>query len=192
MSLDEMDIREQLPEHLMADPVTVAVAGAMAELSMDAREAVLDLAAQFSVVTATWALPEWERLAGVTPAAGATLEERRTAVIAKFCSSGTTNTEMIRALAESITGYAAQVNENYAEYEFSLVFVGATAGFIEVDADLIRSTVELIKPAHLKFIIQAITWGDLEDAEMTWGQMETQFPTWGDIESAFYRRKKEE
>ena len=27
MSLGEMDIREQLPEHLMADPVTVAVAG---------------------------------------------------------------------------------------------------------------------------------------------------------------------
>lgn len=191
MSLRDLDIREQLPEHLMADPNTVTVAGAMADLAIDARAAVLDLANQFSVVTATWALPEWERLAGVAAQPAATIEQRRTAVIAKLCSSGTTSANMIRALAESVTGIQAEVQENFHNYEFTLRFVGEQAGFINVDADLLYSTVELVKPAHLRFVITPIAWGDLENAAMTWGGMETKFGTWGEIEKAFYCHKKE-
>lgn len=191
MSLAEFDIREQLPEHLMRDPYTAAVAAPMAEAAAELRAAVVDMANQFSPVTATWALPEWERLVGITPDAGAALDDRRAAVAAKLCSSGTTTKEMIRALAESLTGYGAVVTEDASAYEFSLSFVGPTAGFISVDADLIREAVELIKPAHLRFVIQPILWGDLTRAGLTWAELEAQFSTWSDIESAVCCRKEE-
>jgi hypothetical protein len=187
----ELDLREQLPDHLLADPVTVAVSDAMTELGLEARDAVYSLAEQFSVVTATWALPEWERLVGITPGEGDSVEQRRTAIIAKLCSTGTTNAEMVRALAESITGYRAKVVEDASKYEFTLRFLGESDGFIQVDAALIRSTVELIKPAHLRFVIAQITWGDLESVWLTWEAMEAQFPTWGAISEAYFRHKEE-
>ena len=78
------------------------------------------------------------------------------------------------------------VTENFAEYTFSLRFFGDQAGFIRIDAKLLRESVELVKPAHLEFIINPITWGDLESAGLTWAEMEAQFKTWGDIEMAFF------
>ena len=117
---------------------------------------------------------------------GQTLEQRRSEVIAKLCSTGTTTAEMIRAMAEALTGYSAGVTENFGEYSFSLRFYGKQAGFINIDADLLMRTVEEIKPAHLRFVIEPITWGDLEDAELTWAQLEAQFESWAALESAFY------
>ena len=39
-------------------------------------------------------------------------------------------------------------------------------------------TVEEVKPAHLRFVIEAITWADIEAAEMTWAMLEEQFDSW--------------
>ena len=141
--------------------------------------------------TATWGLAEWERLVGITPAANQTLEQRRSAVVAKLCSTGTTNAEMIRALAEALTGYGAKVTENFGDYSFSLRFYGEEDGFIAIDADLLMSTVEEVKPAHLRFIVEKIKWGDLETAGMTWAAMEERFPTWADFDRAFFCHKEE-
>ena len=153
---------EQLPQRLRDSPYTVAVSSPMAEMAGAYKQATYDLAEQFCVNTATWALVEWERLVGITPAAGQTLEARRSAVIAKLCSSGTTNAEMIRALAEALTGYSARVTENFGDYSFSL-----------------------------RFIIEIIRWGDIEAAGMTWADMEERFPTWADVENAFFCHKEE-
>ena len=51
-------------------------------------------------------------------------------------------------------------------------------------------TVEEIKPAHLRFVIEAITWADIEAAEMTWAMLEEQFDSWAALESAFYCHKE--
>ncbi len=182
---------EQLPQRLRDSPYTVAVSSPMAEMAGAYKQATYDLAEQFCVNTATWALVEWERLVGITPAAGQTLEARRSAVIAKLCSSGTTNAEMIRALAEALTGYSARVTENFGDYSFSLRFYGEENGFINIDAELLMNTVEEVKPAHLRFIIEIIRWGDIEAAGMTWADMEERFPTWADVENAFFCHKEE-
>ena len=81
---------ERLPNRLRKSPYTVGVSESMTEVAMEYWEATLNVADQFFVPTATWGLAEWERLVGITPAAGATLESRRSAVIAKLCSTGTT------------------------------------------------------------------------------------------------------
>ena len=177
---------ERLPNRLRKSPYTVGVSESMTEVAMEYWEATLNVADQFFVPTATWGLAEWERLVGITPAAGVTLESRRSAVIAKLCSTGTTNAEMIRALAEALTGYGASVTENFGDYSFSLRFYGEENGFINIDADLLVRTVEEVKPAHLRFIIEKIRWGDIETVGMTWADMEARFPTWGDVESAFF------
>ena len=189
--LSALSILERLPQRLRDSPYTVWVAEPMTELAAAYKEATLDLADQFYVPTATWGLVEWERLVGITPAANQTLEQRRSAVVAKLCSTGTTNAEMIRALAEALTGYGASVTENFSDYSFSLRFFGEDDGFISIDADLLMSTVEEIKPAHLRFIVEKIKWGDLETAGMTWADMEEQFPTWEDFDRAFFCHKEE-
>ena len=186
-----LSILERLPQRLRDSPYTVGVAEPMTELAAVYKEATLDLADQFYVPTATWGLVEWERLVGITPAANQTLEQRRSAVVAKLCSTGTTNAEMIRALAEALTGYGASVTENFSDYSFYLRFFGEDDGFISIDADLLMSTVEEIKPAHLRFIVEKIKWGDLETAGMTWADMEEQFPTWEDFDRAFFCHKEE-
>ena len=189
--LSALSILERLPQRLRDSRYTVGVAEPMTELAAAYKEATLDLADQFYVPTATWGLAEWERLVGITPAANQTLEQRRSAVVAKLCSTGTTNAEMIRALAEALTGYGASVTENFSDYSFSLRFFGEDDGFISIDADLLMSTVEEIKPAHLRFIVEKIKWGDLETAGMTWADMEEQFPTWEDFDRAFFCHKEE-
>lgn len=106
--------------------------------------------------------------------------------MAQLCAGGTANAALIESMARALTGYGAKVTENFAEYTFSLRFYGEQAGFIRINAQQLRDAVELIKPAHLEFIISPITWGDLEAAGLTWAEMEAQFPTWGDIEAAFF------
>ena len=112
-------------------------------------------------------------------------------MVAQLCAGGTANAALIESMARAITGYEAKVTEHFSEYTFSLRFYGDQAGFINVDAQMLRDSVELVKPAHLKFIISPITWGDLEAAGLTWADMEAQFPTWGAIDAAFYCYLKE-
>lgn len=181
---------ERLPNRLRKSPYTVGVSEPMTEVAMGYWQATLNVADQFFVPTATWGLTEWERLVGISPAAGQTLAARRSAVIAKLCSTGTTNAAMIRALAEALTGYGARVTENFGAYSFSLRFVGETSGFIVIDTDLLIHTVEEIKPAHLRFVIEPITWADIEDAELTWERLETLFHSWIELESSFYCHKE--
>ena len=183
---------EQLPGRLRKSPYTVGVSQPMTEVAMAYWQATLNVADQFFVPTATWGLTEWERLVGITPAAGSSLESRRRDVIAKLCSTGTTNAEMIRSLVEALTGYGAKVTENFGEYSFSLRFFGETDGFINIDANLLMQTVEVIKPAHLRFVIEPITWADLEAAKMTWAMLEEQFESWAALESAFYCHKEDD
>lgn len=186
MSRADLDPRERLPDHLLADPRTAAISEAMLNQAQRLVAETMDLGTQFSPTTATWALELWEQLTGITPQADQSLEERRSAVITMMRSTGTTTAEMIRRLAEGLTGYSATVTEHFEDYSFSLRFFGSESGFIGIDEATLRSTVERIKPAHLCFVIEPITWGDLEGAKLTWEKLEQQFPSWNALESSLY------
>lgn len=49
-----------------------------------------------------------------------------------------------------------------------------------------------LSPAHLRFVISGITWGDLESLELTWGYFDENPTTWGEFESMFCVHKKTE
>ena len=53
------------------------------------------------------------------------------------------------------------------------------------------NTVEEVKQAHLRFIVEIIRWGDIEAAGMTWADMEERLPAWADVENAFFCHKEE-
>ena len=182
---------ERLPERLRKDPYTAGISDAMADVAQELYEAVCDLPLEFSPATAgETGLREWERLVGLTPEAGASLEDRRGAVIAQLCAGGTANAALIESMARAMTGYGAKVTENFPAYAFSLRFYGETAGFMQLDVEKLRQAVELVKPAHLEFVIEPVTWADIHAAGLTWAQLEEQFPSWAALESAFYRMEE--
>lgn len=188
----ERDQLERLPRRLRDSPYTAGVSDPAAELSQELLEAARGLYLEFYVPTATGAgLEAWERLTGRTPAPGATLEERRQAVLSQLRAGGTATPERIRALAKALTGYDVEITEQFSAYTFFLRFYGDQPGLIQVDAKLLRDAVELVKPAHLKFVISPVTWGDLEEMGLTWAGMEARFPTWAAFEVQFYCHPKE-
>ena len=172
---------QRVPEHLEADPKSLAVIVALTDQALCARAAVLDAADQAHIQTATWGLALWEDLVGIVPAEGATLEDRRKAVTTKLLGSGTCNAQMISDIARALTGCDAVVIEQTGEYTFTLGFVGDEPGFIDFDLDTIIAAVEEVKPAHLQFVILGITWRDFHTMGMRWMDLHQMQATWYDI-----------
>ena len=188
--MSNVNDRTRLPRPLRDEPYTAAIAEATRAMGTDAVAVVQTVYDQLTPATATWGLPAWEEITGITPAASATVEERRAAVIAQLCSRGTTNAAAIERLAVSLTGYGAAVTENFKDYSFSLAFLGKENGFVVMDLSLLYTSVEVIKPAHLRFIVNHVTWEALEAVNMTWAQLEQQFPSWEVLETTIPVRKR--
>ena len=97
---------------------------------------------------------------------------------------------MIRGLAEALTGYEVKVEVN-DDYSFSLSFWGEKNQLATIDVAELKTVVEQIKPAHLRFVISGITWADLESVNMTWKYFEDNPTTWAQLESMFCIHAKE-
>lgn len=182
----ELPVYERVPAYHDDSPESRALIDVTTKAVLRCGAAFDDVALQFNVKTATWGLAEWERLYGVSPRPGSTLEERRAAVIARMSAQGTTTVERVRALATAITGYDCRVIEDAPRYTFSIEFLGTQSAFVALPAKTLAVAIDEIKPAHLLCILTPIRWGDLEREHLTWGQMEEIFPTWGDFEAKFY------
>lgn len=190
MTYQDLPRTQRVPPHLEADSRSLAIIVALTDQALAARAAVEDTGDQANVSTATWGLALWEDLVGITPAEGATEDERRAAITTKLLGSGTCNAEMISNIAKALTGYEAVVVEQTDKYTFSIYFVGDSSGFINVDQAAIIAAVEEVKPAHLKFVITPITWGDLDETGMTWDELGQRFDTWDDVPKAVLVRAR--
>ena len=73
---------------------------------------------QLYVNTATWALCEWEKFAGVKNTSG-TIEQRRAKVIAKLKAKGTTTLEALTNLCRLYVS-KVEIEELYSEYALML------------------------------------------------------------------------
>ena len=102
----------------------------------------------------------------------------------KLIASGNTTAEMVRQLAEAVTGYQARVVVN-PDHSFSLDFWGEKTTLADIDVSEIRAVVEEIKPAHLRFIISGLTWSDLEGIFLTWQWFRDEAITWSAFEKKF-------
>lgn len=182
--------RERVPDYHYASEQSKALIEALEDASLEAKAALEDVMAQFFINTATWGLALWEQQVGIETDNALSLDARRSAVLQKLVASGNTTAEMIRGLAEAITGYEARV-EVHDDYSFSLSFWGEQTKLAAIDVDELKSVVEQIKPAHLRFVITGITWGDLESLGLTWKYFDDNPTTWGQFETMFCVHAKE-
>lgn len=191
MEYQDLPVWERVPDYHLLSPQSRAILESTVRAALEAREAVLDTADQLWVSTATWGLPLWEELLAITPESGASDEARRRAITAKMRGAGTCNQEMVSNVCEAITGFRCLVLEHPESYTFSLVLVGDTPGFVDVPTQDIIDAVEPIKPAHLQFIIEGITWRDLEAMGYTWAKIHAEALTWYDLENKVMVQKEE-
>lgn len=108
---------------------------------------------QFFIYTATWSLPIWERIFGLT--VGDTisnLKERRENIISKLRSYGTTTKEMIARVAKAFTNGEIEVIEDNPNYSFTIKFTSIVG--IPDNLENFKKVVATIKPAHLNFNVE--------------------------------------
>lgn len=176
---------ERVPDYYYISEQSRSLIESLSDASVEAKAALEDVMKQFFVKTATWGLTLWEQQVGIKTDPSLSIEDRRAAVLQKLVATGNTTAEMIRDLTKSITGYEARVIVN-SDYSFSLEFISETSGFADIDVDEVRRIVEQIKPAHLRFVISGITWGDIESVGLTWQYFDDNPTTWDEFESKFF------
>ena len=137
-----------LPTAYRKDAWVIALLSAIAGVD-DAQRAVSSASAQQMFLDSmTWALAIEERIAGITPAAGASVEERRSVLQAKWRSAtGKCDVDLIQRVCDSWQN--GEVDVDFADGEIVLRFVGAY-GVPDADAlAALQSAVQEVIPAHL-------------------------------------------
>lgn len=108
---------------------------------------------QFFIYTATWSLPIWERIFGLTVGdTTSNLKERRENIISKLRSYGTTTKEMIARVAKAFTNGEIEVIEDNPNYSFTIKFTSIVG--IPDNLENFKKVVATIKPAHLNFNVE--------------------------------------
>lgn len=123
---------------------------------------IKDLENQLFVDTATWGLDDWERELKMYTDLSKPYLDRREAVKAKMRGSGTCTIEMIENTALAYTNAEIKVIEDNPKCTFKIKFVGVKG--IPRDIELFKSTIDMIKPAHLTYTIEYTynVWNDLK------------------------------
>ena len=125
------------------DPWLIVLAAAL-QVPIDRQGGVIrSLPNQISLDRVTWNLPVEERVAGIVPPAGATVEQRRAALRAKWRSSGKATLAQIQAVAESWE--SQRVETSFLAGVIGIDIINLRQGTVAE----IREAVEKIKPAHL-------------------------------------------
>ena len=132
-----------LPVQYRRDPWLIVLAAAL-QVPIDRQGGVIrSLPNQISLDRVTWNLPVEERVAGIVPPAGATVEQRRAALRAKWRSSGKATLAQIQAVAESWE--SQRVETSFLAGVIGIDIINLRQGTVAE----IREAVERIKPAHL-------------------------------------------
>ncbi len=132
-----------LPVQYRRDPWLIVLAAAL-QVPIDRQGGVIrSLPNQISLDRVTWNLPVEERVAGIVPPAGATVEQRRAALRAKWRSSGKATLAQIQAVAESWE--SQRVETSFLAGVIGIDIINLRQGTVAE----IREAVEKIKPAHL-------------------------------------------
>lgn len=137
-----------LPTAYRKDAWVIALLSAIADVDSAQRADADETAQQMFLDSMTWALAIEERIAGITPAAGASLEERRSVLQAKWRSAtGKCDVDLIQRVCDSWKN--GEVDVDFVDGEIVLKFVGAY-GVPDADAlAALKAAVQEVIPAHL-------------------------------------------
>jgi uncharacterized protein YmfQ (DUF2313 family) len=163
---------QNMPDYYQESNTVTNILTRQAE-EMDAYStSVQDLMNQLFVSTATWGLSYWESILDVPTDTSLTVDERRSALLAKLRGIGTVNASMLQNIAASFVNGEIDVVENFSNYEIEIHFVG-TRG-IPSNLTLVRDSLERVVPAHLAltFIYTYLIWGEL--STHTWNDLKSQ------------------
>lgn len=148
------DMLRSLPVAYRRDAWVVALLSALGTQDEAQRQAARDTAAQVFPDAMTWALAIEERVAGLPSGASAPIEERRSALIAKWRSmTGKSDLEKIRAICGSWQGVAAQVDYHAPEYRIEVLFRSWDG--MPTNMETVRQALRAVIPAHLAFTVLA-------------------------------------
>ena len=119
---------------------------------------VVSLQTELFPETATWMLELWERRYGITPEAGATIEQRRQAVAKMRELPRPLSPFRLERYLESITGRTVNVIENVADYTFGVSVTGGDEDD-PLDIGALRKYINSHKPSHMacELFMQAAT-----------------------------------
>lgn len=144
----EVDILRYLPDYLAEDPHFKAVQLSLTAEHEKQRQRIIDIAKQLFIDTATWGLSDWERVYGIIRDPDSTYDERRSIVKSKIIGMGTITPVMMNYLINQfVPAKDAKFIENVAPGTFRIEVQNA------YNADKIKQTVDVYKPAHLSYTI---------------------------------------
>ena len=148
------DMLQSLPVAYRRDAWVVALLGAVQATDEGQRDAAREAADQLFLDSMTFILPVEERIAGLTPGAGDTAEERRSALAAKWRSAmGKCDIELLRTVCGAWDGVAAQVDYDAVQYLLTVLF--RSWGAMPANMEAVRQALRAVIPAHLAFAVMA-------------------------------------
>ena len=134
-----------LPVAYRTDKWVCDLLEAIRGLDESQRTEMLDTAAQLFPASMTWLLETEERAANL-PSTG-TLEERRTALIARWRGAGKCDVERIQSVCDSWRN--GEISVGFAKGVIVLTFVGAYGMPDNTALAVLRDTIEQTVPCHL-------------------------------------------
>lgn len=134
-----------LPVAYRTDKWVRDLLAAIQSLDDTQREQMLDITQQLFPGSMTWALTIEERDAGL-PSTG-TLEERRTALIARWRGSGKCDVDLIQRVCDSWKN--GEISVGFAEGVIVLMFVGAYGVPEAAELAALQEAVDRTIPCHL-------------------------------------------
>lgn len=132
--------------HNFDNPITGPIIDSLGIEDSILNESVEDTRNQFYVESATWGLDKWEAMLGISKN-NFDILTRRENIKAKMRSKGTTTFTMIKNLCEAYSNGIVEINVDYKNYSFEIVFVstiGVPLSFEELDR-----VINEVKPCHL-------------------------------------------
>ena len=139
------NMRKSLPVAYRTDKWVCDLLAAIQSLDDTQREQMLDITQQLFPGSMTWALAIEERDAGL-PSTG-TLEERRTALIARWRGSGKCDVDLIQRVCDSWKN--GEISVGFAAGVIVLTFVGAYGVPEAAELAALQDAVEHTIPCHL-------------------------------------------
>lgn len=139
------NMRKSLPVAYRTDKWVCDLLAAIQSLDDTQREQMLDITQQLFPNSMTWALAIEERDAGL--ASTGTLEERRTALIARWRGSGKCDVDLIQRVCDSWKN--GEISVGFAKGVILLTFVGAYGVPEAAELAALQDAVEHTIPCHL-------------------------------------------
>ena len=144
-----MKLIDKLPSFYEECPTTNTIQEGLQSEADNLHKKVNSTIDQLYISTATWALSEWEKFAGIKKTDG-NFEQRRARVASKLKAKGTTTLEVMSSLCKSYVD-DAKITELFNEYAILLELIINSDDDIPKQYNIIDidEAIWEIKPAHL-------------------------------------------